>query len=202
MKRAVIVVAFLSSLVTLLALGGFGLVLALPQDSGERAAGLLLTVVAILAFGATVLLIFAPPRIFARAAGRATAVLAALAAAGPLVVAGGAALLFAGLPLGTATPLLDFTAFAAGGLLILGAVAQVLLGYSRASAPGSGAARELPQALPQQLRDAQLRLRAVLEEAGDPEDEVRVTRVDPVDLPSITPFRPRLSVGAKRSGRD
>jgi hypothetical protein len=89
-----------------------------------------------------------------------------------------AAFRFAGLPLRSPIPLVDWSIFAAGVALAIGALSILALGYRRARERVSP-----PEIIHmQQIRDAQLQLRSALESTQAPrpyleDDDVRVRHV-------------------------
>ena len=134
--RAVIVAAALAAAsLAFIATISIGLFLAGIGESGARGSGLLLAIGSVAAFLATLALVFAPQRRF-RGSGKALAALATLLALAPVVTISGAALFFSGNPLGSSLPVVDWTAFAIGILLALGAAAIALLGLSRLADAG------------------------------------------------------------------
>jgi hypothetical protein len=94
--------------------------------------------------------------------------------------------------LGSRIPAFDWSIFAVGILLLAGATSIVFLGVQRFGRP----AQPQQAALPEQIRHAQLHLRAVLDPDERPDldfddEDIRVTRVDPVELPSLGRLRSR-----------
>ena len=134
-RRLVAGLAFLSSLCACVVVAGGGLVLLAVESSGERGTGALLALSGTIAFAAAMLLVFAGrgmlARMFTRSGGRALAVTAALLGALPMAALAAAAMHFSGVPLGSATPLLDWLVFALGLLLALGALSVLALGAWR-----------------------------------------------------------------------
>lgn len=206
MTRLVAGLAFIASAVAFLVVAGGGLALLLIENSGERGAGALLALSGAVCFAAAMTLLFARQRAFAGHGGRAGALTATLLGVLPPAALSIAALRFAGLPWGSPLPLFDWSAFAAGLALAVGALAVLAVGYRRmvearrgrparvaqpelggdvmprSAAPSEGARQ--PARGKQRAREMGREPRA---EASAPEtDEVRVT---PVDLPSIGQFR-------------
>lgn len=179
MKGAIAVLAFLSSVASLVILTGGGLALLLIRNSGERGTGALFAICGAVAFASVMALIFAREEKFEEPTWRAAAIAAAIVGAMPVVGLAVAAFRFSGLPLRSPMPLIDWSIFAAGAVLALGAISILALGVRRA--------REVttfPAVIHmQQIRDAQLQLRHALEAdyAADSrargEDEIRVRRV-------------------------
>jgi hypothetical protein len=131
LRFAINLVVLVASLLAFVIIIGIGLVAAGVQESGERAAGLALAFVALLAFGSALFLLFAPSAFFATAGRRMLAVAASMAALAPVIALAWAALQFAGLPIGSRAPAMDWGAFALGAILLLGAMGIVALGYRR-----------------------------------------------------------------------
>lgn len=144
MTRAVAVVAFLFSLLAFLVVAGFGLMLLVVQSSGERGAGALLVVCALLALAAALMLVFARPGAFAGGVRKAAAAGAAVLAALPVAAIAWTTLRFAGLPIGSAMPLVDWPIFAAGIVLALGALSIFALGYLRMNEDDAGFSESAP----------------------------------------------------------
>jgi hypothetical protein len=191
LQRAAAVLALIASAMTFLMLTGTGLFLLLVQNSGERLAGLLLALVGIAALVSTLALVFSD-RSFGRGGNRWSGALAIVGACVPIAVLGACALAFSRLPLGSRIPAFDWSIFTAGILLLAGAMAVVYLGLQRMARP----APPRQAALPEQIRHAQLHLRAVLDpdegrELDFDDEDIRVTRVDPVELPSLGRLRTR-----------
>lgn len=144
MRFVIVSMALAASLLAFVAAMSIGLFLAGVGESGARGAGVALAAGAVPAFASALLLCFAPPRYF-RGKGKALAAVAAILALVPVVAISGAALFFAGNPLGSSSPALDWAAFATGLLLALGGVSIVVLAASRSSSrvlvrpPGPGA---------------------------------------------------------------
>ena len=179
MRRAIRVVALLTTAATFLLAAGLGLVFLLVPNSGERGAGVFFVLTGCLALGSALFLLYAADRGFRGPAGIATAVVAILLAFAPPAALAGAAIFFAGLPLDSVIPLADWSVLALGVLFALGACAIVALGYGRI------ARRHPPEpviesrdldAARRQLRDAFERDRAK-PLRHDRDDDIRVTRV-------------------------
>ncbi len=124
-------------------------------------------------------LVFAREERFQEQTWRAGAVAAAIIGAMPVAGLAAAAFRFAGLPLRSAMPLVDWPIFLAGVLFALGALSILALGLSRARTPGEAEPAVIHM---QQIRDAQLQLRTALQNAAIAtpnfeDDEVRVRRV-------------------------
>jgi hypothetical protein len=177
-RIAIATVAFIAGLIAFLVVCGGGLVLLLVPGSGERLAGAFLALLGCLAFGALLLLVFARTDFFHRSGGVAAVVIATLLAVVPVAGLAGGALVFAGVPFGSAVPLLDWGAFAAGIGFAIGALAIVVLGWSRLWRPRQDVA--VPQ--PVEHRPARLQLQDAFEHRrasirANRDDDVRVTRV-------------------------
>ncbi len=210
-RQLVAALAFLSSVAAFLVIAGTGLLLLSIASSGERGTGAMLTLAGAIGFASALILIFARHGAFAGRGGRAGAVTAALLGALPAASLSVGVLRFSGLPLGGPTPLIDWSAFALGLVLALGAASILALGYwrvielppartrtgamrpppVRSASTGSSQAvpapeSPLPAPRPQAAQAVQPSLRP--ESALDDEDDVRVT---PVELPSIGRFRRR-----------
>jgi hypothetical protein len=132
MGRLVAATALVTSLLASLVVVGTGSVLAGIEQSGERLAGALMAAAGVIAAASVLFLVLAPERIFRRRRNRALAVVAALVGVVPPVGLAAALLVFAGLPLGSAIPSLDWPLFACGIVFALGALAIAWLGYRRA----------------------------------------------------------------------
>jgi hypothetical protein len=177
-RIAIATIAFIAGLLAFLVVCGGGLILLLVPGSGERLAGVLLALLGCLAFGALLLLVFARADFFRRSGGVAAVVIATLLATVPIAGLAGGALVFAGVPFGSAVPLLDWGAFGAGIGFAVGAVAIVALGWSRVA--GRRADPTVPQ--PVEHRPARLQLQDAFEHRrasirADRGEDVRVTRV-------------------------
>ena len=140
MKGIVAALAFASSLLAFLVIAGTGLFLAVVEQSGARGSGLLLALGGVIAFAAALYVNFAARAGSPTRGGKAFTAAGTFLAVVPVAALSAAALIFAGLPLGSAIPVLDWTFFAIGVALALGAVAIIVLGYLRI-AEGSGPAR-------------------------------------------------------------
>ncbi len=179
LKQAVVVLALLSSAASFLVLCGGGGALFVIPNSGERGTGALLAFCGVVAFASVVVLVFAGEKRFQEQTWRAGAVAAAVIGAMAPAGIAAAAFRFAGLPVRSQMPLVDWPIFFAGVFFLLGALAILALGYLRA--------RTEVEADPEiihmdQIRDAQLQLRAALKKASSvpqniEDDEVRVRRV-------------------------
>ena len=172
MRRLVTGIAFLTSLLAFLVTAGTGLFLAGIEQSGERAAGVLMCVTAIVAFGAALLLVFRRPQ------SRALAALAALLALVPVAGLTVAALVFSGLPVGSAIPRLDWSVFAVGIVFALGAVSIAALGFL-GTPPRAAPEAEPPEASLYEPLLAETARRAVEIDRNSVEidENVRVRRV-------------------------
>ena len=176
MKRTISTLAFLSSLVSLVVVCGAGLTLVAVQNSGERATGALFAFCGAIAFIAVMFLIFAGERRFREQTWRAGALGAAIIGALPVAGLAIAAMRFAGLPVGSAIPGVDWSIFVAGLALAAGALSILALGYRRARQTTPAGATEVIRT--QQIQDAQLQLRTALRSAREAEDaDVRVHQV-------------------------
>jgi hypothetical protein len=177
-KRAVAALAFLASLVAFAVFVGGGLFLLLVESSGERGTGALLALGGMIAFAAALALIFAADDMFDRMGRAAGASVAALIAVLPVAALAFGAIRFAGLPIGSSLPRLDWAVFAVGLLLGLGAASILLLSYWRAmGAPNATVAHE---AQPHASEPAPEKISTWAEMPRlqfDAEEEVRVTRV-------------------------
>jgi hypothetical protein len=131
LKHVISAVALLASFSAFVVFVGGGLFLLVVDASGEKATGAFFAAAGVVAFLATLALVFAKDAVFDGARGTVVAVIAALLALLPVAVLALAALRFAGLPLGTAMPLLDWSVFAAGAMLSLGALSILALGFQR-----------------------------------------------------------------------
>lgn len=190
LQRVATVLAWLSSVVTFAAITSLGLFLLLVESSGERFTGLLLVLAGSAAFLCALFLLLARSSFFRGTGGRAAGISAMVLACAPVAALGAAALAFAGIPVGSRLPAVDWTAFSVGVVLLVGSLAIVGRGIQRIGHANQPKASPLPQ----QIRRAQLHLRAVLEPEDEPaadfqDEDIRVTRVDPVDLPSLSRFR-------------
>jgi MFS family permease len=185
LKLAVIALAFLSSALSFLVLGGVGATMLVVPSSGEQGTGALLGFCGAIAFVSVMVLVFASEARFREATWRAGAIAAAIIGAMPVAGLAAAAFRFAGLPFRSAMPSVDWSIFLGGVFFVLGALAILALGYRRArteaedEAEGEGEPAIVHM---QQIRNAQMQLRTALERAdlAAPEignDEVRVRRV-------------------------
>ena len=130
--RAVIAgVALATSLLAFVVIAGTGLFLAAFEQSGARFPGLLMALGGAAAFAAALYVGLAAPARFHSRAAQALAAAATFLAVIPPTALACAALVFAGLPLGSAMPALDWTFFAAGLGFAFGAAAMAALGYLR-----------------------------------------------------------------------
>jgi hypothetical protein len=178
-KWVIAALAFLTSLVAFVVLTGGGMLLLMVDVSGERGTGALLAFAGAVAFLGAMVLIFAPPGTFRGFGGRSVAVAVGIVAALPVGALSWAALRFAGVPWGNRFPLLDWTSFAVGVLLGLGAASLLVLGYWRMREAGGAGARRPPAT----RRTAQQQLRTALEHDRDirmrlgHDEDVRVTRI-------------------------
>jgi hypothetical protein len=176
-RPVIAAIAFLASLVAFLVVAGTGIFLLAVENSGERLAGAVLALAATLAFAAAAALVFAPRSTFRPRRGRALAAVLTLLAVAPVAVLAFLAFRFAGVPLDSAVPLLDWGVFGLAVLFACGAGAIVFLGSDRLRRPrrepppieGLGAAQRQLHAALQQDRDIRMRAGA--------EDDVRVTLV-------------------------
>ena len=148
MQRVVSALALVTSVIAFLLFAGTGLFLAGVQQSGERGLGLALFVVAVVAFSAVVALAFAPPGFFRRGAGPVMGIGAGIVGAMPPAGIAVAAFTFAGIPLGSALPALDWALFAAGAIFAIGTAAILLLAYGRLPRPGDRVSRQPRAASP------------------------------------------------------
>jgi len=159
---------------------GGGVALYAIKNSGERGIGALMALCGVLAFAAVMLLIFAPVGAFDVGMRRVGAIGAAVFGAIPPVVLALAAIRFAGIPLGSPMPLVDWSILLAGIFFAAGAVSVLALGQRRSQ-------ETLGQPLihMQQIRNAQQQLRSAFESdvrdrmaaPVEDEDEVRIRRV-------------------------
>lgn len=193
MKKAIVALAFLSSVVSFLVVGGGGGALVAIANSGEQATGALLGFCGTVALACVMVLIFASEARFRESTWRAGAIAAAIIGAMPSAGIAAAAFRFAGLPIGSAMPAVDWSVFLAGTLFTLGSISILVLGYLRSQTPMQPAATEEDGAEEadvirmQAIRNAQDQLRSALEDAGaleeedagalEEEDGVRVRRV-------------------------
>lgn len=183
MQRAIGVVAFLASLVSLIVIAGGGAALLAIENSGERGAGALLALGGAIAFAAVATLVFAKGGTFATGARRVAAIAAAIVGAIPVAALAFVLIRFAGLPFESVMPLIDWAALALGVLLSLGVLAILALGHRR-SQEGGVVESEPPVVVHmQQIRHAQQQLRSAFEaddlrpSLDDDHDEVRVRRI-------------------------
>ena len=135
MKRTISALAFLSSLVACLVFIGGGLFLLAVENSGERGAGAMLALFGAVAFAAAWLLVFGRDEIFERPGRPIGLAAGAILAALPVAALAFGALRFAGIPLGSPVPRLDWSVFVVGIALALGAASILLLGYLRSARP-------------------------------------------------------------------
>lgn len=183
MQRAIGVVAFLASLVSLIVIAGGGAALLAIENSGERGAGALLALGGAIAFAAVATLVFAKGGTFATGARRVAAIAAAIVGAIPVAALAFVLIRFAGLPFESVMPLIDWAALALGVLLSLGVLAILALGHRR-SQEGGVVESEPPVVVHmQQIRHAQQQLRTAFESDAlrpgldDADDEIRVRRI-------------------------
>lgn len=160
MRRIICAVAFLSSLSALVAIAGGGLALLVIENSGERGMGALLALGEMVAFAAVMVLLFAKEGTFGEGIQPALAIVLAVVGAAPVAALAFIAIRFAGLPLGSVMPLIDWSVLAAGVLLGIGAIAILALGHRRTQEASS------PLVHMQQIRNAQQQLRSVFEADG------------------------------------
>jgi hypothetical protein len=175
LKHVVSLLALLASLAAFAMFVGGGLFLLIVESSGERGAGALLALGGTIASLATLALVFAKRDAFEGKRGAPLAVFTALVAVLPIVVLAWGAFHFAGFPAGTTMPLLDWSIFAAGVALALGALSILVLGYLRIA--GGFDRRAMPQEeaweLEVQPRATAKRPSRVVHE----DDDIRVTPV-------------------------
>jgi hypothetical protein len=185
LKKAIVALAFLSSVVSFLVVGGGGGALVAISNSGEQATGALLGFCGTIALVCVMVLIFASEVRFREPTWRAGAIAAAIIGAMPSAGIAAAAFRFAGLPIQSAMPAVDWSVFVAGILFTLGSIAILVLGYLRSQTPMEPAAdedgeiEETDVIQMRQLRDATDQLRAALEDTGavEEDDGIRVRRV-------------------------
>lgn len=210
MKRLAVGLAFLTSVAAFLVVVGGGLVLLVIENSGERGAGALLALSGAIAFAAALILIFARAGALAGPRGRAGAVIAALLGVLPVATLSLGAFRFSGVPVGSAVPLIDWTAFAVGVVFAAGAVSVAATGYwrmneaqpararpeavrpSQAPTPEPAPARPVApsaEGSPSARRSLEVERLAQRPAPVFDEEEVRVTPV--VELPSLAQFRRR-----------
>jgi hypothetical protein len=182
LKRLTTVLAFLSSVASLIAAAGSGLTLLAIEVSGERGMGALLALCSFIAFAAVMALIFAREGAFGEGIWKAAAIAAAIVGAIPPAGIAFVAIRFAGLPFGSRMPLVDWTVLLIGILFGLGSISILALGHRR-SQEIVEESEEAPVVHMQQIRNAQQQLRTALEAdalnrstAGD-YDDIRVRRV-------------------------
>jgi hypothetical protein len=183
MQRAIGVVAFLSSLVSLMIVAGGGVALLTIENSGERVSGALMALGGAVAFAAVAALAFAKRGAFASGARRALAIVAAIIGAIPVAALAFVLIRFAGLPFDSVMPMVDWTSLALGVLMGLGVLAILALGHRR-SQERSAMETEPPVVVHmQQIRHAQQQLRSAFEAdrlrptLDNTEDDIRVRRV-------------------------
>ena len=183
MKRLVTVLAFLSSITSLLVIAGGGLALLAIEVSGERGVGALMALGSGLAFAAVVALVFAPEGFFGEGLRRGGAIAAAIVGAMPVAGLAYVAIRFAGIPLGSRVPLLDWTVLFVGILFGLGALSILALGHRRSQESETTPAEAVPVVHMQQIRHAQQQLRSAFGSDGliqmvpDEDDDIRIRRV-------------------------
>ncbi len=181
-RTAIAAYAFVSSLVAFVVIGTGGLVLAGVENSGARGPGLMIAALAAGAFACALLLVFAPSGAFRGRARRPAGIAATFIAALPVGALGMAAILFVRLPFGSAMPRIEWPLFAAGLVLVLGALSVVALGYLRVTEGSGRAAGREPAGRPAPASAEVRRDAPRWEEEGAratarEEDEARVTRV-------------------------
>ena len=131
LRRIATGLALGTSLLAFLAIVGTGLFLAGVEQSGERGLGVVLAVAGTAAFGAALFLAFAPARVFRGPVGKVLGAMTTVLAVLPVALLAMAAFVFVGVPYGSLVPRLDWTLFAVGLLLALGAVSIAVLGSIR-----------------------------------------------------------------------
>jgi len=181
LKRLVTVLALLSSLASLVVIAGGGLALLAIENSGERGVGALLAFCCAVAFAAVMALLFARKGVFGEGLWRAAAIGLAILGAIPPAALAFAAIRFAGIPLGSRMPLVDWTVLIVGILFGLGVISILALGHRR-SQDGAAANEEPPLVHMQQIRHAQQQLRSAFEAddrspTANQDDDIRVRRV-------------------------
>lgn len=189
MKLVAIVLAALSSFVSLLVLTGGGLALLAIEVSGERGVGALLAACGLAASAAVAALIGARYGTFGSGLRRAAAIVLAMVGAAPPAILAFLAFSFARSPWGSPVPTMEWAALAGAILLGVGVVSILAIGHWR-----SQEHEEHPLIHMQQIRDAQQQLRSAFEadtliraarkaetvpqtDDGFTDDEVRVRRV-------------------------
>jgi amino acid transporter len=130
-RRTIAAVAFITSLAAYLIIMVTGVGLAAVEQSGERGLGVLLVAGGTLAFAAAMVLVFAGSARLRKASGRAGLAIATLCAIVPVATLAGAAFAFAGLPMDSPMPALDWGVFAIGAGFSAGALCLAILGWSR-----------------------------------------------------------------------
>jgi hypothetical protein len=182
LKRVVTVLALLSSLTSLVVVAGGGLALLAIENSGERGVGAMLTLCSAIAIASVMALIFAGEGFFREGVWRAVAIAIAIIGAMPVAALSYVAIRFAGFPLGSRMPLVDWSVLGVGLLLGLGALSILALGHRR-SQEGGATSEAAPIVHMQQIRHAQQQLRSAVEgdpqsrQADDLDDDIRVRRV-------------------------
>jgi hypothetical protein len=184
MQRAIVAVAFLASLISLIVIGGSGTALLAIVNSGERGNGALLALGGLVAFAAVSGLVFARKGSFASAPRRTLAIAAAVIGATPVAGLAFVLIRFAGLPFDSVMPIIDWSALAIGIAMAVGALAILALGHRRSIEAGLAEPEEPVVVHMQQIRNAQQQLRSAFEADGlrrtlddIKEDEIRVRRV-------------------------
>ena len=189
LKRLVTALALLSSIASLIVIAGGGLALLAIQNSGERGTGALLAIGCAVAFAALLALVVAKRGAFGGGIWKAAAIGLAVMAAIPPAVLAYAAIRFAGFPMGSRMPLVDWSVFGVGLLFGLGVVSILALGHRRSQEKRvrpeerSGTAEDLPPIHMQQIRHAQQQMRSAFEadrrrlRLDDDEDDIRVRHV-------------------------
>lgn len=130
MRIVVVIAAVGASLLAFLMSIGAGLALAGIGESGARGPGLVLAAISLPAFVSVLFLAFAP-RGFLGGRRKPLAAFLVLVGLLPVAAIGGAALFFAGNPLSSQLPFVDWGAFGIGLFLAIGALAIVALGLGR-----------------------------------------------------------------------
>lgn len=189
MKRLVTALALFSSIASLIVIAGGGLALLAIRVSGERGTGALLAIGCAVAFAALLALIVGKRGTFGEGIWRAGAIGLAIVAAIPPATLAYAAIRFAGLPMGSRMPLVDWSVFGIGLLFGLGVISILALGHRRSqegravAKEAPGAANDLPPIHMQQIRHAQQQLRSAFEadlrrvRLDDEDDDIRVRHV-------------------------
>jgi hypothetical protein len=183
LKPLVTVLALLTSIASLVVIAGGGLALLAIEVSGERGVGALLALCSGLAFAAVVALVLAPDGFFGEGIRRAGAIAAGIVGAIPVAALAYVAIRFAGIPIGSRMPLLDWAVLAVGIVFGLGALAILALGHRRSQEGSTPSEAAVPIVHMQQIRHAQQQLRSAFEAddrapvISDQDDDIRVRRV-------------------------